>query len=183
MKLLTSVTPMALWHEIIHDAEATCAITLKQELESYLVLLLMRHIQHPEIAKKIIATELLQAIQTTSTKRQLILQEVGDTCLIFSGLFPKMAEKRLVKISYFVNIGRSAYAHISRKNNDLYSLLAEQFVPLMDVLQSIRQYTQDIPDLLPFQAYDLWNETGSKRAFSALKQYTQGVPIRLSNKR
>jgi hypothetical protein len=97
--------------------------------------------------------------------------------LLFSGLFPKIAEKRLVKISYFVNMGQSAYGTLARTHHDLYASLAKQFVTLMDVLQSVRRHTSDFPDLLPLQAYDLWNETGSKRALRILKQYTQATPV------
>ncbi len=174
MKFVLGNTPMALWYQIIHDAESTCAIALQQELESYLVLLLMRYMDKPLMVKKIMALELLQAMKTTPAKRGQMFQEIGDCCLIFSGLFPKLAEKRLVKIGYFVRIGRSAYSTISEDRNDLYSKLAANFVSLMDVLQSIKKH-----DLLPIEAYDLWNETRSQRALSQLQQYTSAVPFRL----
>jgi hypothetical protein len=172
MKILIQSTPVALWHEIIHDAEATCSISLNEELESYLVFLMMRYTSQPDIVKKIMATHFLEGVNSSPSKKLLVLQQVGDNCLIFSGLFPKMAEKRLVKISYFVNMGRTAYSAISQHQSDLYDSLSNHFVPLMDVLQSVRHSVKDFPDLLPFEAYDLWNETGSLRALSVLKQYT-----------
>lgn len=179
MKLLLNSTPVALWHEIIHDAETQCSIPLHEDLESYLVFLLIRYIDKPELMKQIIATEFLQSLKLPRGERSLALQEIGDKCLLFSGLFPSLADKRLVKISYFVNLGITAYDGISKKHNDLYYSLAKRFVSLMDVLQSIRRYSDDYPDLLPFQAYDLWNETGSKRALSVLKGYSKGTPIKL----
>jgi hypothetical protein len=114
------------------------------------------------------------------TQRQQLLQEVGDKCLIYTGLFPKIAEKRLVQLSYFVKLGQSSYATISKSHNDLYQGLAKQFVSLMDVLQSLRQYSNKYPDLLPMEAYDLWNDTGSLRGLKILKQYTSGIPIYLN---
>lgn len=176
MALLIGPTP-ALWRDIIHEAELSCETLLQEELESYLVFLLVRYTNKPEVLKQIVASELLQSIKLPPNTRELALQTVGDKCLIFSGLFPSLAEKRMVKISYFVGIGQSAYDTISKQHNDLYHLLSKQFVSLMDVLQSIRQYSQKYQDLLPIQAYDLWNETGSKRALSVLKQHTQGSPI------
>lgn len=110
------------------------------------------------------------------------MQEVGDKCLLFSGLFPNITTKRHVKIGYFVNLGQAAYGVISKTKNDIYSALSEQFIPLMDVLQTIRRYSVEHPDLLPMQAYELWNETGSQRAFSILKQYSGASPIRLPDK-
>src|SRR5688500_16739251 len=101
MKLLLSETPTSLWYSIIQEAETVCMVTLKEELESYLVFLLMRYIDKPDVVRKIIATEVLQSMSLHSYRRQTALQEIGDHCLLFSGLFPHLAQKRLVKISYF----------------------------------------------------------------------------------
>ncbi len=173
MNILTNFTPAALWRDMIHEAEASCAIELNEEVEAYLVFLVMRYLAKPEVVKQIIAYEFLAGMHLSAMQRELALQGVGDKCLLLSGLFPKIAEKRLVKISYFVNLGQSAYGILAKTRHDLYSLLAKQFVNLMDVLQSMSQHV----DLLPLQAYDLWNETGSKRALAALRQYTNAMPV------
>ncbi len=177
MNILVNSTSVASWYEIIHEAEVSCATVLNEELEAYLVFLLMRYLTKPEIAKQVIAEEFMAGLQLTTSQRELVLRGVGDKCLLFSGLFPKMAESRLVKISYFVNIGQSAYGTLAKTHHDLYGSLAKEFVTLMDVLQSIRHHTSEFPDLLPLQAYDLWNETGSRRALSILKQYTHAMPV------
>ncbi len=177
MKVLTHSTPVALWQEVVHEAEIACDTALQHELEAYLVFLLARYINKPEIAKQTMGLELMQALQVNARAREAALQGVGDTCLLFSGLFPKLAEKRSVKISYFVTLGRGAYHAMSKTSNDLYSCLAQQFVSIMDILQSIRLQAQQIPDLLPFEAYDLWNESGSQRALKVLKQYSNATPI------
>jgi len=177
MKLLVSATPVSLWQEVIHEAEATCDITLQDELEAYLTLLLVRYTTKSDISQNLMAPKFLQGIECNKKERELALQSVGDNCLIFSGFFPGIAEKRLVKISYFTNMGRTAYATISEKQSDIYSSLSEHFISLMDVLQSVRIYSHQYPDLLPIQAYDLWNETGSQRALKVLKQYTNATPL------
>ncbi|OGT42287.1 MAG: hypothetical protein A3F42_04675 [Gammaproteobacteria bacterium RIFCSPHIGHO2_12_FULL_37_34] len=174
MDLLTSTTPLNLWQDVIKNAENRCSITLKDELEVYLISLLMRYTNQPEAAKHIAATAFLNALHQHHAERQVTLQRVGDQCLLFTGLFPRIAERRHVKINYFVDIGRSAYAAISHTTNDLYGSLALQFVVLMDVLQSIRPYS----DLLPLEAYEQWNELGSKRARQALYDYTKAMPLK-----
>ncbi|MES2218550.1 MAG: hypothetical protein V4501_09080 [Pseudomonadota bacterium] len=181
MKVLVNSTPVALWQTIIHDAEIDCATTLPQELEAYVVMLMMRYMDKPELAREVIATQLLEGLNQRASAREARLQKVGDICLLFSGLFPGMAEKRLVKISYFINLGRGAYATMSRTSNDIFGLLAQQFVAIMDILQSAGQHAQQYPQLMPLQAYELWNECGSQRALRALKQYTQATPISLNN--
>src|ERR1700722_775332 len=108
MALLHQSTSIQLWHDLVTDAEKVCDISLKKEVESYLVFLLIRYTTSPEVIKQIIATDFLQSVQLSPSLRQLALQNVGDKCLLVSGLFPTIAKKRLVKISYFVNLGQSS---------------------------------------------------------------------------
>lgn len=156
-----------LWQDEVRLAEERCQVRLHRDLEDYLAQLLQRFAQRPDLAKSVIATEFLQALQEPTIARRFALAEVGDQCLLLSGLFPGVAEKRHVSVRYFVDLGRSAYAHISITTSDLYALLAQQFVMLMDILQSLNQ--QHI--LLPLEAYELWQELGSKRALKLLREY------------
>ncbi|HLB42139.1 MAG TPA: hypothetical protein VJN02_04685 [Gammaproteobacteria bacterium] len=174
MDLLISTTSLVLWQDVVKHAENRCSITLRHELETYLISLLIRYTNQPEATRQIAATAFLNALQLSECERQVSLQRVGDQCLLFTGLFPRIAEKRHVKINYFVDLGRSAYAAISHTGNDLYASLALQFVVLMDVLQSIRPHS----DLLPLEAYEQWNELGSQRALKMLKEYTRATPIK-----
>jgi hypothetical protein len=177
MKVLVNSSPLSLWQNVIQEAQYICSTELQKDLELYLISLLMRYMNKPEFVCQAVAPQLLQGLNTNESKhREPLLQKVGDSCLLLSGLFPNHADKRLVKLSYFIKIGQGAYIAISKTSNDIYSLLAQQFVSIMDILQSIRQYAKEIPDLLPLQAYDLWNETGSQRAFRILKQYSQATP-------
>jgi hypothetical protein len=176
MKLLINPNPNGLWRDIIHEAEAECRSNLQVELESYLIDLLVRFTNKPEVAKQIMGIQFMESLKQTPTERDVALQNVGDSCLIYSGLFPGIAEKRLVKISYFVDLGRSAYSTISRTSNDLYDLLTQRFVALMDILQSLGKRHE----LMPIQAYDLWNDTNSQRALRTLRQYSNATPLRTS---
>lgn len=175
MNLLTNTTPLALWQDIVKQAENKCSVNLKKELESYLISLLMRYTDKPEVVKEIIATNFLQALSNHKNQRD-VLQNIGDQCLLFAGLFPRVAEKRLVKLSYFVGLGQGAYATISSCANDLYDSLALQFVVLMDVLQSI---PQERYVLLPLEAYEQWTEVGSQRALKILQGYTNCIPLKI----
>jgi hypothetical protein len=173
MNLLTNTSSVALWQETIRDAQQACAVTLKSELEAYLVYLLIHYTNKPDLAKQVMAIKFLESLQLHKERRLILLQEVGDQCLLLTGLFPHIVVKRHVKINYFVGLGQAAYANVSKKATDLYHSLAMHFIVLMDVLQSIRQCS----DLLPLQAYEQWSELGSQRAFKVLQNYTLGVPI------
>lgn len=174
MTLLVSETSFNLWHEVIKAAEDRCAIMLNDDLEVYLISLLMRYSNKPEMAQQIFAENYLEALQKQDRQRSVCLQGVGDQCLLYAGLFPQQAERRHVKITYFVDIGRAAYANMSKTANDLFWILALQFVALMDVLQSIPEK----PVLLPLEAYEQWEKLGSKRALQMLREYTKGLPVR-----
>ncbi len=174
MNLLTNTTTLALWHDVITQAQHRCDVSLDKELESYLILLLDRYTNKPELLKQIIATAFLDALQLKRQQREVSLQHVGDQCLLFTGLFPHMIEKRHVKMSYFVDLGRSAYASMFSGSNVIFNTLAVEFVLLMDVLQSVRQCSE----LLPLQAYEQWHELGSQRAYRILQSYTQATPLR-----
>ena len=174
MNLLTNDNPLVLWQETIKTAEERCDVKLNHELESYLISLLNDYTNKPEITRQIFAMSLLNAHQAEDQIRHHSFQQVGDHCLIYAGLFPQAANKKLVKISYFVDMGRSAYISISNGTNDLFKLLSLQFVILMDVLQCIRPH----PGLLPIEAFEQWSEVGSQRAFRILTEYAQhrGLP-------
>ncbi len=158
---------IAIWHEVIKGAEDRCQVNLPADLESYLVSLLIRFTQQADFAHQIVATAFLQAMQEKALVRRHALAAVGDQCLLVTGFFPGVAAHRQVSVRYFVDVGRSAYANISNVTTDIYGLLARQFVQLMDILQAVNQRQV----LLPLEAYELWQELGSKRAYAILQGY------------
>ena len=177
--LVLQPTDTAQWHALVADAQQACHQQLDEALESYLVFLLMRFTGRPEMAAKLMALEFLEA-QKESPLRTDMLRDVGDQCLLFSGLFPQIAERRLVRVSYFVNIGRTAYdqlaSMVDRSNNRLYTRLAEAFVGVMDVLQAMRGLSGE-PVLQPLAAADLWQDTGSRSAFRSLTEASDALPV------
>jgi len=182
--LVIQPTVTAQWHDLINEAQAAAHCQLNVTLESYLVFLLERFTRRPEIMSTILSMDYLEA--TTQAKQNHDqLRDIGDRCLLFSGLFPQIAERRLVKISYFVSLGRSAYHQLAanidnRKEqiNDLYTCLTHGFVQLMDILQAIRGLDDSHNDRLkPLQAFELWQETGSQQAYQAIRAINDGLPL------
>jgi len=169
MSQVVHSTSFILWHDMIKQAEERCSIELNHDLEAYLISLLIRYTNKPELAKQVFAILFLRAMQLHENQRNLLLQQVGDHCLVLTGLFPKAAEKRNVKITYFVELGRTAYTAITGQTHDLFDSIGGQFVVLMDILQSLRPNDT----LLPLDAYNQWYELGSKRSLSILKGYTK----------
>lgn len=140
--------------------------------------MLMRFTERADLVARAMALEFLDA-QTEGSQQPDLLRDVGDKCLLFSGLFPQLAERRLVRVSYFVRLGRSAYTQLAtlvdRETDPLYARLAGAFVPVMDVLQTMRGLSGE-PALGPLAAAELWADTGSRAAFRTLGEACSGLP-------
>jgi hypothetical protein len=166
------------WQDLVSEASQACHISLCEDIESYLVFLLMRFTASPQIASKVLALEYLHSINQPGTQKSQLLRDVGDQCLLYSGLFPGRARRRRVRVSYYVNIGKSAYLSLSDhspfSDKNLFAALAKQFVPMMDILQSMREVNNQVSVLDPLQAEELWADTGSTHALQTLKTFTSG---------
>ncbi len=176
--LVLQPTDTAQWHALVAEAQLACQLNLEETVESYLVFMLMRFTERAEVIARAMALEFLDA-QTDDCQQPDRLRDVGDKCLLFSGFFPKIAEKRLVRVSYFVRLGRSAYQQLAqlvdRDSDPLYTRLAAAFIPVMDVLQAMRGLSGE-PALEPLVAAELWADTGSRSAFLALDGACDGLP-------
>jgi hypothetical protein len=177
--LVLQPTDIAQWHALVNEAQAACQCNLDEPLESYLVFLLMRFAERPDLAASVMALEFLQA-QRAESQVATQLRDVGDRCLLVSGLFPRLAERRLVNVSYFVSIGRAAYDQLAslldRHTDRLYGRLAEAFVVIMDVLHAMRGLSGQTV-LGPLAAAELWADTGSQSALRCLNDATDAIPV------
>ena len=165
--LVLEPTVTAQWHSLVSEAEARCAKRLDETLESYLVFLLMRFTGRPTLATTVMAREFLEGLTAPGRQGHDRLRDVGDQCLLYSGLFPHRAERRLVRVSYYVDLGRAAYSQLAEDRVPggaaLYSHLAHSFVALMEVLQAMSNLT-GAPTLDLLQAIELWHDTGSSQS-------------------
>lgn len=166
--LILEPTSQSQWQALVQEAQASCDRRLDETLESYLVFLLMRFCNQPQCTSRIIAEDYLNSLACSGELRIERLRDVGDHCLLFSGMFPQLAERRMVRVSYFVNLGRSSYRQLSDRLDHSWSVVYEHlsraFVVLMDILHAMRELGGD-SILTPFQAMDLWHETGSRRSY------------------
>ncbi len=179
-EILEPTGDVAQWHELVIDAEKHAGVRLDEELESYLVFTLMRYLRRPELAQRVLALDFLESFQQQARQRRESLRDVGDQCLLFSGLFPRRAERRRVRVSYYVDLGRSAYHNLADNLSELARLfgrMAEEFVSAMDVLQAIRTVGGQPGGLTALQAHDLWADTGSRSARAELARHTGAQPI------
>ncbi len=179
-RLIVEPTSTAEWQRLVREAEDRAARALDEDLESYLVMLLGRSLREVDGLSRVVALDYLQSLECARGERASGLRDVGDRCLLTAGLFPHRAERRLVRISYFVDVGRSAYDQVaeqlSRAAAELFRHLAQAFVPLMEVLQAMRTL-DGRRSLHPLEAMELIQDTGSAGARRELARYSDGVPV------
>lgn len=167
-KIVIEPTATAQWQSLVSEAETAASLQLDETLESYLVFTLMRFTQRPELTDSILALEFLDSIQSQGQQQHDQLRDVGDKCLLLSGLFPLTAKRRLVSLGYFVNLGRSAYQQLHDKIHGFYGQLANDFVPMMDVLHAIREINKESHQIDLLDSFELWDETGSQLALQRI---------------
>ncbi len=176
-KFILSSSELSQWHSLVHEAEEDYGCQLDEAMQSYLVFTLMRFARDQQLNSQALAIDYLYSHHLPDRLRSEQLRTIGDQCLLVSGLFPQSAEKRQVDVSYYVDLGRSAYHHISTVTQqsiaELYLQLADSFVLLMDLLQTIRLYSS--PALQPLAALDLWQKTGSRAALQQISG--SGTPV------
>ncbi len=164
----------ALWHALVNDAESAANHHLDQEVESYLVFLLIRHSDRPEIAQQVLALDYLEAIHHGGKRREAALRQVADSSLLYAGLFPQQVQRKRVSADYFVNLGRSAYLQLSeitlQSIASLYNKLADTFVQLMDILSAIRGFTQHPQHRELLRLHELWQKTGSAYSLQQIQE-------------
>jgi len=137
-QLILHPTSIAQWHSLVCEAENAAQIYLDTELQSYLVFLLMRFLDRPDITAKVLALDYIESLLSTGQLQQDKLRDVGDVCLIHAGMFPKRARRKRVSEQYFTELGRGAYQQLSAvvedRVADLYTRLSQSFVPLRNLL-------------------------------------------------
>ena len=150
--ILTDVPQLALWTDLVHEAEHGAATRLDEELESYLVFLLMGHTRDVQLGRNAVALDYLLARAGSGTRLKQELRDVGDRCLLLAGLYPEQAQRRLVSIGYFLEIGSHAYDELASALRagvaDLYGHLAQAFARLVRVLMELRRRMRDIAPLI-----------------------------------
>lgn len=174
MALLLQPTSLSQWQALLNEAQVTAAIKLQENLESYLAFMLMRFCQHPEIANTAVGLEFFLALDALPNLQSNKLQEVGDKCLLFAGLFPENAHKRRVSMNYYIELGQTAYSMLSNTDS-VYMSLCCQFVALRDVLDAIRDTDLNrTNDLLAY--FDLWIKFKSGYALKKLQASSHFSP-------
>jgi hypothetical protein len=139
---LRTGAPAALWQALVRESAARGGVALDELQESYLVMVLLRYQGDDTLLARVQALDWLDACALPAATRSDAMRDVGDRCLLVAGLFPGLAERRRVRVEYFIDIGRGAYREVAALNRAGYAALFAQlqagYRALVDTLSSLR---------------------------------------------
>jgi len=140
----TGPNEIAQWHQIVLEAQSETGFYVPEPIEQYVVMTLHAYTANSSLSSVVVAIDFLQALKDTSTISLQKLRDVGDQCLILSGLFPERAKRKNVSPVYFEKIGKEAYYSLSfaptrwHVDQHVFYQLFENFSRLIQVLQALR---------------------------------------------
>jgi len=141
--IVTHAAPLELWTDLVREAEGTVGTRLDEELESYLVFLLIAHTRDVHLHGNAVALDYLLARANGGTRRREELRQVGDRCLLLAGFYPEQAERRMVTVDYFLTLGSRAYDDLSATLRagmaELYRRLARAYARLARITLEVRR--------------------------------------------
>jgi hypothetical protein len=138
----------AQFYTLIGEAQYTLNRQLPEELEHYLVSLLIRFIDKHEIIVSSVGQEHLEA-QLSLHQNPHLLKDLGDSCLLISGLFPERKSHRGLNKEYYIEIGQRAFYSYaltgSLSSASLFSHISSDFPLLSTVLAATRHPQSPFP--------------------------------------
>ena len=132
------------WLQLILNAEKLTGYQLRHELKNYLSLTLQHYTSELTLPTSIIALSYMEALNLSGTKQSYELRNIGDQCLLLSGLFPERLSRKSISLDYTITIGRQSYSQLADKNHieqwdsNLFYSLQDHFIGLVDILYTIR---------------------------------------------
>jgi hypothetical protein len=151
-QIVLQPSALSQWYALINEAEVHSRCRINEDMESYLVYLLMRFSREVKWATDVVGLDFLNALQVGGKRSADLLKEVGDKSLLFCGLFPGVANKRHVSLHYFMDMGRGAYWQVGNletpQTGTLFHALCREFGALQKVLDATRHLTSDLSNLI-----------------------------------
>ncbi len=167
-----------------------------EESVDYLVELLLRYmesknffVQNEEgkLEDNFLVDLYSEYIVADTQKKRLVLQRLGDVCLLVSGFFAESVTRKLTDLQYYFGMGGSAYQQLSLLQNTsrsrkLYLELSKKFRPFSNALGEMSERTgvQSNKDIL--RLYERWVVTGSERLREKLSEHGIKTPIANKNR-
>ena len=111
--------------KIVQQTVVETGYSMPNDVETYIIALLSDHVEKPNFLPQ---TNFAEAYISLTDKSSYSAKELGDTCLILSGVFPDYGSKFGLNESYYKDIGKTSYEQASRiLNRELFYMLYLHF--------------------------------------------------------
>ncbi len=180
-RVVDIIKPNDYFQSQISDAAQHLKISLKNELEFYLVNLLVEFITPDkthelpdgmDIFNTPLAFFVKKGLESSPENQLKIFKRLGDSSLYFAGYFQDYFNRKTFDVDYYISMGSSAYDLVSRLLRDrygdetyteIYSDLASDFKKFVDIIAKISHdhnlRTNNEEHLL--HTYIRWTKTNS----------------------
>lgn len=147
MKLTIQPNTTSEWYALVKETQCQLGVYFDDHVDNYIILTLDEFMSKGDLMATPLAVDFLKSLTRANSDSNQKLRNVGDRCLILSGLFPEHAEKINVSISYFNDIGQQAYLTLADRSNikldpSLFFRLGSKFIDIRDVLYAMRRFSQ-----------------------------------------
>lgn len=150
-------TQTELWIDLLKEGQKRSHVTLSEDEESYLCMMLQRFVRNADITATVLAIEYLESQNKGRAERRAMLSQVADIGLLLAGLFPERATRKNVSVSYFTTMSQACFFELSGVCEAMRQLaLARQYhnignavEKLAYVLYCMRRRNTTVRELLP----------------------------------
>ena len=119
------------FYDVVKETQITSGYDLPHHIEAYIVMLLSDFVDRNDIPPDSTFAEMFLTIRKPRQAKDL-----GDTCLIVSGAFPRLKERHGINRRYYQDIGSTSYEMASTMNEQLFPVLAKHFVFLSEFIEA-----------------------------------------------
>ncbi|MCX6115974.1 MAG: hypothetical protein NT027_00380 [Proteobacteria bacterium] len=181
-----SLTPQSFFRERINSASQQLNVNLNDDVEFYLVNLLIEFINpktvNEDFQGDVLSTPLVlllkQIVEAPEAKQAGMYRRLGDTSLYITGFFQDYFNQKTFDINYFIMMGSSAYHQASILSNSkdanhssTLSELSNKFIQFVDVVAQASDSTSTYKASDILNIYDRWNRCGSDRLRAILQEF------------
>lgn len=134
-----------IWARSLSHALKTADLEIKPTTQIYLTQLINQYMYDVNLCDHTPIGIMWIEAQSQPNNAKRNIQDIGDKCLIISSFFPMQAQNHNTNISYYIQIGRSAYGLIadhSHLDNTIFHELKDKFIPITQTIALIK-YNHD----------------------------------------
>ena len=194
---LLTLHPNEYFHSLVSDSADAMDVQVSEESKSYLVHLLSNFIsseklfpkdKNGNIMEETLAMRFGKASQeTTKSARGEQFRQLGDFSLYIAGYFAESLERKLVDISYYIDMGGASYSevanlHSKKKEKSLFQELSEKFPSLVSILWKVNEEVifNENEEQSILKIFELWKKTGNKKFAEQLEE--KGIAVQEETK-